>query len=154
MFKLIIAAVTLVVVAPAMANAGQSIDMTGSIACVNDKWDETEPAKGHKQVVYAGRCVLVPNDANAPTYVEDCAGNYEYLPDGTWKGVGSCKTDFKGGDTLSVSWEEGSALKEYPYTYTGGTGKYKGAKGGGTYKTEELSSTIYAGRKKGKLELP
>ena len=54
MFKFMIAVGTLLVLPPALANAGQSIDMTGTIACVNDKWDETEPAKGHKQVVYAG----------------------------------------------------------------------------------------------------
>ena len=28
------------------------------------------------------------------------------------------------GDTMSLIWEEGSHLKEYVYTKTGGTGKY------------------------------
>jgi hypothetical protein len=40
------------------------------------------------------------------------------------------------------------------YEFTGGTGKYEGAKGGGAYKVDELTSTLYGGRKKGKLELP
>ncbi|MGB8119951.1 MAG: hypothetical protein WCF56_14710, partial [Pseudolabrys sp.] len=39
------------------ANAGQTIDDVGAIACVNDKWDEKEVEKGHKLVDYAGRCV-------------------------------------------------------------------------------------------------
>lgn len=136
------------------ANAGQTINVAGTMACVNDKWDEKEPEKGHKLAEYGGRCVVIPDDSNAKKYVEDCAGNYEYMPDGSWKGGGTCNVDFKGGDTISLTWEEGSHLKEYKYDYTGGTGKYKGAKGGGTYKTEELTTTLYGGRKKGNLELP
>ena len=137
-----------------IANAGQTINVAGTMACVNDKWDEKEPEKGHKLAEYGGRCVVVPDDAGAQKYVEDCAGNYEYKPDGSWKGGGTCNVDFKEGNTISLTWEEGSHLKEYPFTYTGGTGKYKGAKGGGTYKTDELTTTLYGGRKKGNLELP
>ncbi len=137
------------------ANAGQSIDVAGTMACVNDKWDEREPAKGHKLVEYGGRCVVIPDDSSAQKYVEDCAGNYEFLPDGSWKGGGTCTASFKGNaDTISLTWEEGSHLNEYKYENTGGTGKYKDAKGGGTYKTEEITATLYGGRKKGKLELP
>ena len=40
------------------------------------------------------------------------------------------------------SWEEGSHLKEYTYKITGGTGKYEGASGGGTYMYENVSDTI------------
>ena len=52
------------------------------------------------------------------------------------------------------SWEEGSHLKEYPFKWTGGTGKYEGARGGGTYTYENLTDTLSAGRYKGKMELP
>jgi hypothetical protein len=45
-----------------IANAGQTIDDVGAMACVNDKWDEKEPEKGHKLVDFAGRCINVPND--------------------------------------------------------------------------------------------
>jgi hypothetical protein len=136
------------------ADAGQSIDLAGTMACVNDKWDEKEPEKGHKLVDYGGRCVVIPNDTREPMYVEDCTGKYEYMKDGTWKGAGDCTTTFKSGDTLAGTWEEGSQLQDFPFTYTGGTGKYKGAVGGGTYKTEELTTTLYGGRKSGKLQLP
>ena len=34
---------TLSVLAPCMANAGQTIAKVGAIACVADKWDEKEP---------------------------------------------------------------------------------------------------------------
>ena len=43
-----------------VANAGQTINEAGAIACVNDKWDVKEPEKGHKLVDYAGRCINVP----------------------------------------------------------------------------------------------
>lgn len=144
----------LVLVSDGAALAGNSVNETGAIVCVNAKWEEKEVKKGHKFVEYAGPCVIIPDDASLPKKVEDCAGNYEFMPDGSWKSAGSCTSDFKNGDKLFLTWEEGSHLKEYVYTYTGGEGKYKGAKGGGTYKTDELTTTIYGGRKAGKLELP
>ncbi len=136
------------------ANAGQSINVAGTMACVSDKWDEKEPEKGHKLAEYAGRCIVIPDEVNASKYVEDCAGNYEYMPDGSWKAAGSCTTDFKGGDTVAGAWQEGSELKEYPYSYTSGTGKYKGVKGGGTYTRDDLTTTLSGGRKNGKMDLP
>ena len=124
------------------------------IACVTDKWDEKEPEKGHKLVDYAGRCVLVPDDPAAPKVTEDCVGKYEYMPDESWKASGTCTDTFQGGDKKSVTWEEGSHLKEYPYKTTGGTGKYQGASGGGTYIYENLTDTLSGGTFKGKIELP
>ena len=81
------------------AKAGQTINEAGAMACVNDKWDEKEPEKGHKLVDFAGRCINVPNDPAAPKYAGDCVGNYEYMPDESWKGSGTCTYTFKGGDT-------------------------------------------------------
>ena len=43
-----------------VVKAGETIEESGAIACVNDKWDEKEIAEGHKLVVYAGRCVKIP----------------------------------------------------------------------------------------------
>lgn len=154
MFKFILLSAGLIVLSPAVAAAGQTIDVSGTISCVNDKWDESEKAKGHKIVAYAGRCIIIPTDSAHANYVEDCTGTYEYLPDNTWKGSGACTTDMKGGNTFAATWEEGSALPDYRWAVTGGTGKYKGAKGGGTYKTEELTTSLQGGRKTGKLELP
>ena len=104
-------------------NAGQTINEAGALACANDKWDVKEPEKGHKLVDYAGRCVSIPDDQAEPKYTMECVGNYEYMPDGSWKGAGTCTDTFKSGDKKIESWEEGSHLKEYPYKYTGGTGK-------------------------------
>ena len=95
------------------ANAGQTINDVGAIACVNDKWDEKEVEKGHKLVDYAGRCVTIPDDPAAPKKALACVGKYEYLPDESWKASGTCTHDLKGGDKIHETWEEGSHLKEY-----------------------------------------
>ncbi len=136
------------------ASAGQTIDDTGAIACINDKWDEKEVDKGHKLVDFAGRCVNIPADEATPKHTEDCVGKYEYMPDESWKGSGSCTYNFKSGDTVTDTFEEGSSLKEYTYKITGGTGKFQGASGGGTYIYENLTDTLAGGTYKGKIELP
>jgi hypothetical protein len=145
---------TLLILAPSVANAGQTIKDVGAIACVNDKWDVKEPEKGHKLVDYAGRCVNIPDDVAAPKSTADCVGKYEYMPDKSWEGSGTCTETYKGGDKVNLSWEEGSHLKEYTYKNTGGTGKYEGAGGGGTYILEELTDTLLGGKYKGTIELP
>ena len=72
----------------------------------------------------------------------------------SWKGTGTCTDNYPGGDKISLTWEEGSHLKEYTYTKTSGTGKYQGVKGGGTYMYQNLSDTLSGGRYKGTIELP
>ena len=49
-----------------VAIAGETVDIAGAIACVNDKWTESEPDKGHKLADLVQRCVLIPNDPAAP----------------------------------------------------------------------------------------
>ena len=147
--------VALLVLGSGGANAGKAVDEAGAIVCINDKWNETELEKGHKLVDYAGRCVDVPDDPALEKYTEDCVGKYEYMPDESWKGSGSCTLNFKSkSDHITSTWEEGSHLKEYPYKYSGGTGKYQGASGGGTYFYDNLTDTLSGGRFKGKMELP
>jgi hypothetical protein len=137
------------------ANAGQTINETGALACVTDKWDEKEVEKGHKLVDYAGRCIVIPDDDTAPKLTEDCVGKYEYMPDGSYKGSGTCTEKTKdGADTLTDTWEEGSHLKDNPYKYTGGTGKYQGASGGGTYTYDTLTDTLSGGKYKGQIIVP
>src|SRR5262245_1995360 len=78
-------------------NAGEIINEAGAAAGVVDRWNESEPDKGHKLVDYAGRCVAIPDDPTAPKSTCDCLGKYEYMPDGSWKGAGTCTVTFKGG---------------------------------------------------------
>jgi hypothetical protein len=142
----------LLVLSNGVASAGETINDAGAIACINDKWDEKEVEKGHKLVDFAGRCVHIP-DAPATPFATDCVGKYEYMPDESWKGTGTCTNTYKGGDKNSLTWEEGSHLKEYTYTITGGTGKYDGATGGGTYFYENLTDTLSGGTYKETIQL-
>lgn len=135
-------------------SAGQAIDEAGALACVTDKWDEKEIEKGHKLADFVGRCVVIPDDPVAPKYTEDCVVKYEFMPDGSWKGTGSCTWNLKDGDKVYDTIEEGSHLKEYIYKITGGTGKYQGARGGGTYTFQNLTDTLGGGRIKGQMVLP
>ena len=155
--KLLFAAVpaTLLILGSGVVKASQTVDKVGALVCVIDKWNETEPDKGHKLVEYAGRCVNVPDEpAATPIAAQDCAGNYEFMPDESWKGSGTCNLTFKGGDKLSETWEEGSHLKASTFKIIGGTGKYAGASGGGTYMYESLTDTLSGGRYNGKIVLP
>jgi hypothetical protein len=144
----------IVIAGSGAAIAGKTVNEVGALVCVTDKWEEKEPEKGHKLADGVFRCVVVPDDPAAPKYAEDCVGKYEYMPDESWKSAGTCTLLFKGGDKVYDTWEEGSHLKEYVYKVTGGTGKYKGASGGGTYTYENLTDTLAGGRYKGKIELP
>ena len=144
---------SLLILGNVAAHAGQTINDAGAIVCVNDKWDDKEVEKGHKLVDAVQRCVTVPTDATAEKVAEDCVGKYEYMPDGSWKGSGTC-TDTRKGGKLFNSWEEGSHLKEYTYKVTGGTDKYEGASGGGTYVYDNLTDTLAAGPFKGTIILP
>lgn len=144
----------LLIVGCEAANAGKTIDEVGAIACVNDKWDEKEVEKGHKLVDYAGRCVNIPSDPGDEKVTEECVGTYEYMPDKSWKGAGTCTRTHQGGDKTFDTWEEGSALREYPYKITGGTGKYQSASGGGTYVYDNLTDTLSGGTYQGTMQLP
>lgn len=150
----LLAIATLFTLHNAVAVAGETISENGALACVNDRWDEKELEKGHKLVDYAGRCVVIPDEAASPKVTESCAGKYEYMADGSWKGSGTCTDTYKSGGTKTISWEEGSHLKEYKYTVTGGTGKFEGATGGGNYLYENLTDTLSGGRTKGQVKLP
>lgn len=146
---------TLLVVGSSATWAGKTENEVGSLICQIDKWNEKEPEKGHKLVDYAGRCIIVPEDPAAPKVTEECTGKFEYLPDETWKANGTCTDTYPNGDKKYLTWEEGSHLnKAFTYEVTGGTGKYQGVKGSGTYRYENLTDTVYGGPINGKLELP
>ena len=89
---------TLLVLGSGAANAGQTTNEAGALACVTDKWDEKEPEKGHKLADAVMRCVVVPDDPALEKYAQDCVGKYEYMPDGSWKAAGSCTNSYKSRD--------------------------------------------------------
>jgi hypothetical protein len=135
--------------------AGTLSERAGAIACVSDKWDVKEPTTGHKLIDYAGRCVFIPSDAAAEKATQDCIGKFEYMPDSSYQGRGTCTHTLKSGDKRFHSWEEGTHLKERGrFTITGGTGKLEGVRGSGTYALDELTDTLQGGTYTEKIELP
>jgi hypothetical protein len=137
------------------ANAGKIVEGAGTVACVSDKWDVKEPEKGHKLIDYGGRCVFIPNDTAAEKATQECAGNFEYMPDGSYEANGTCTHTFKSGDKRFHKWEEGTHIRERGrFTITGGTGKLEGVRGSGTYALDELTDTLQGGTYTEKVELP
>lgn len=68
--------------------------------------------KGHKLVDYAGRCVVVPDDPATPKYTDNCVGQYEYMPDESYKGSGTCTYKFKeAGDTITAPGKKASTSR-------------------------------------------
>jgi hypothetical protein len=153
MKALLMIATVMVVVGFGAANA-QTVAEAGALVCVTDKWDEKEVGKDHKIADAVMRCGVVPDDLSLDKFAQDCTGKYEYMPGGSWKSSCSCTNTYKSGDKSFETWEEGSDLKEYTYKKTGGTGKYQGVGGSGTYMYENLTDTLSGGRYKGTIELP
>jgi hypothetical protein len=148
------ASVVFLILGEGAASAEKTVNEAGALVCVTDKWEEKEIEEGHKIADFVGRCVAIPDDPGAQKYTEDCAIKYEFMPDESWKATGSCTWNFKDGDKVYDTIEEGSHLKESIYKIIGGTGKYDGASGGGTYSCESLTpDTLCGGRFKGQLIL-
>jgi hypothetical protein len=124
-----------------------------ALALIVDKWNVSEPEKGHKLVEYAGRGLGIPYDPTEPPAVGSYLGNYEFKlkPDGSWSwtGAGIATETFKGEGTTYYTWEEGSDLKENTYKYIGGTGIYEGVSGSGTYTLYEYTDEIVPGTLQG-----
>jgi len=153
--QLIIAVPAALLVLSSSVAIAKTVNEAGALVCVTDKYTEKELEKGHKLADWVGRCVGVPDSSTAALYTEDCVGKYEFKPDQSFKGSGSCTYNFKGSDDhITDTWEEGSHLKANTFKFTGGTGKYKGATGGGTYTGDNLTDTLTGGKYKGKLQLP
>ena len=84
-------------------------ESTGALALVVDKWNVSEPEKGHKLVEYAGRGLGIPDDLTEPPAVGSYLGNYEFMPDGSWTGAGIATETFKGEGTTYYTWRGGLA---------------------------------------------
>ena len=112
---------------------------------MNDKWDEKEPEKGHKLVDYASRCVIVPDDTAASKSQKSAQVSTSTCLTGVGRAAEPAPIPQGRRHQGQFRWEEGSHLKEYTYKITGGTGKFKGASGGGTYMYEELDGHSLGG---------
>jgi hypothetical protein len=125
-------------------------ESTGALALVIDKWDRKfEAETGNTLVEYVGRGLGIPDDDAEPPAVGSYVGTYKFEPNGKWKGSGTGTETFKDGSTTNYTWEEVSTLKEGTYKYTGGTGKYAGVSGSGTYTLYEGYDTYRPGTLQG-----
>ena len=55
---------------------------------------------------------------------------------------------------MSIAGQEGSGMEQNTYQATGGTDRFNGVTGGGTYKYDQLTTTLFGGRYHSKWELP
>jgi len=103
----------------------------GAMVCVNDMWNEKEPEKCHKLVdTLVAECTSLTTPPRRQRRVY------------AW---GELERQ-RGLQPILQKWGHivrnlggGSHLKEYIFKITGGTGKYAGAKGGGTYKSDQYA---------------
>lgn len=84
------------------ARTADVITEAGALACVTDRWAETESGK---RADYAGRCIVLPSDSAASKATETCTGTWEVMDDGGWKGAGTCTHVYKDGDDWSFEWQ-------------------------------------------------
>ena len=146
----------LLLVAAGPANAGESVKKWGHGAYATVVLDVLELDEGHSVMWWRGEGVEVDDDPSSPTHLNtgDCVLVLETMPDETYSGSGFCTFTDRDGDKYFLKHWVGSGMEESRYEYTGGTGKWTGATGGGTYVLEELTDTLSAFRYKGVIELP
>ena len=150
------AAAALLLIAAGTASAGERIKESGHEAFRTNVWDVLELDEGHSVAWWRGEGVYFDDDPSAASHLStaDCAGTYESMPDETYKGSGFCTYTDRDGDKHFLKWWEGSDMEESRYEYIGGTGKYTGLGGGGTYTAEELTDTLSTFTTKGVMEFP
>ena len=121
-----------------LAWAQQKIEEAGTNVAVRDN-QVSELEEGHIVVFINTKGVIMTDDPSHPFNMTpiDCMGIVEEFPDGKYKGNGYCTNTDPEGDKLFSSWSEDAA--ESRYELTGGTGKFEGARGEGTYTVTEVS---------------
>jgi hypothetical protein len=121
--------------------AQQKIEEAGTDFAVRDN-QVSELEKGHIVVLVKTKGVTIMDDPSHPLNMTapDCTGIFEEFPDGKFKGNGYCAAADQDGHKLFSAWSESSETDpENRYQIAGGTGKFEGAKGEGTYTITEVS---------------
>ena len=134
----LIAAAVLLISGANFAWAQQKIEEAGIDSMVRDN-KVFELEKGHLYILVDEKGVETTN-TRSPTHMSviDCMGTWELFPDQSYKGSGYCTVTDREGDKLFQSWSDSSA-EGSKFESIGGTGKFEGAKGQGTYTETELS---------------
>ena len=140
------------------AIAGETIKFHSQHANVGTKWDATElgDEPGHISATFAAKGVgLRRVGPPEPPYKGDFWGSGEYRKDGTGNERGFGRFTFSDGATFLEEWAGkvagGHAVGTA--TYYGGTGRFKGLKGGSKYDCTLLGDRISC-EVDGIIELP
>ena len=138
---------------PALAAAGILLMISGNLVWAQQKIEEagmdivlrdqqvSELEKGHIVILVNEKGASIADDPSNPLHMTevDCIGMIEEFPDKTFKGGGYCTNTDREGDKAFARWSASSDMPESRYEIVGGTGKFEGAKGGGTATITELS---------------
>ena len=136
----LVAASVLLIFSADLAWAQQKIEEAGRTFAVRDN-QVSELEEGHIIVLVNTKGVIMTDDPSHPFNMApiDCTGIFEEFSDGKYKGNGYCTNTDPEGHKLISSWSESSDTAESRYEVTGGTGKFEGARGEGTYTITEVS---------------
>lgn len=151
----IITGILLIAVA-GTAQAGERVEQSGHEAFATDVWEMLQLGEGHSVALWRGRGVAYADDPESPLHLAavDCAGSFEFMPDGTSKESGHCTYTTVDGDKLFDRWWQSPGMESARYEWIGGTGKWAGATGGGSYSVTQLSESLLSVSYRGAVERP
>ena len=130
-----------------IVSAGETVKIKASGTSINTKWHQIEVGdeEGHVIAVFQNTQAWVVEPAGIKTtqYSRGTMDLHKKTGQGTMQGY-SIMT-YPGGDKRYASFDgkiAGKGKWEGTYTDLGGTGKFEGCKGGGTWKTQSLGPGI------------
>ena len=147
-------ALALVLVAPA-ATASQSIDQSGTEVFTTEVWKNIELGKDRSSAIWQGLGAVEADDPEMPLHraTANCVGIYEFGPGDRSTAQGRCAYTLQDGEKIFLEWGHDQENPQPHYRWTGGTGRYQGASGGGTYALEQLDNGLSVGTFNGTLKL-
>lgn len=154
----IIAAVLSGVIISSGALAGEVIKFKSHHNNVGTKWESSElgDEPGHIRGIFEAKGVGIRYvGPSEPPYKIDCWGSGEYWKDGTASEMGFCKFTFSDGAYYYETWSGKAANGHEAGTavYYGGSGRFKGMKGGSKWEAKLLGDRV-AVDVDGTIELP
>ena len=138
------------------ASAGERLEQSGREAFSTDVWEMLELGEGHAVALWRGHGIAYSDSPESPLHLAtiDCAGAFEFMPDGTQRDRGHCTYTTRDGDKLFDRWWRSPDMEAARYEWIGGTGRWAGATGGGTYSVTQLDDRLLSVSYSGTLVLP
>ena len=155
-WKFFAVAAALISLLSGAATAGEKIEESGREAFSTQVWELLELGEGHSVALWRGQGVAYSDNPSSPLHLAtiDCAGTFEFMPDGKTEDSGHCTYTTRDGDKLFDKWWQSPGMETARYEWIGGTGRWAGAKGGGTYRVTQLSDSLLSIDYSGTVEAP